>query len=1044
MAGASRVAEWQQSITEIRDSEDHPDDPPLIAQLYVSCSELFRDIITGLSDDASADNSVLISLQRSQSYMVLWADGYGVSDGLLDKALDKSRRARSTTLRLIYSVSQTLTKRLILHVTQEHRNILITKIAAIGLTADKIKFIIEHDDNEDSDSDTSSETSSQAGINDLGEIADDLLTDTQCLMDLGSRFQEDHVGPINVEFAVSAAQLGTWEPSMNFVDRVRWRYPRCETALADRLGKANWDRVLRHREVVSENSRSELTVATPETSIPAKQAPSQVASTTFRDSALGSSATEYAETMVSYRAGQGDSIRVPPLPDGAREGKPFSCIGCGLTVNVKTKSAWKKHLFLDLQPYICLYDGCDFNRTPFPTKTQWECHVNLEHGQSQSTATPSECPICQENASDWQTNTNVHLARHLEEIALTVLPTNLDSEDGTDLDSGLASSETSTTDSVASIGQEDSTHPDALDLSTAGTIVGEVLGPKIWTGSHFLPRFIRQCEVPGEGPCYFYDDGTRCKTVIDGEPVNAHWGVTKAGKPRKRLEIACLTCRVRKIKCDPDYPRCVQCERFGRTCLVKNPPQGDAQAAPVGSDQVHPGTSASATGAGWESPADGQDGNPDLSDSTALPAINSLQAAAATATVATDAGASYTRGKNIQYEQSAYHTSSEMNSSGKDFERHIQTRHDDSKNLHPQPMPSLSSIFGPPSQIRPLHSPVSERPSPIYSPFARPHSLPANPDEPLFHEWIDDLEYYTKKNRHDEDVKEKGKIDRTMTDIYSDELYSPTFSIERATAESRSQTAMPPSNDLFAQRLQAANHQHLIAPTSSPSLSPFRHGSHLAPVLKDFAQSQQDNPEFDIAPVELDLEPGNFPSPTDELAHADRYSQFVQKLTNDSSGIANNHSQIPNNIDRQNGPVLPSLKSQLQYAKPRPVEINQIHLAGSRDTPKPAISDLHDRVPAFPYTVPNSADPANIDTSYGKTVPSNTDMSRPWKCPIPTCRYHEFGWPTKKEMDRHINDRHSATPFMYECLYKPCPYKSKRESNRKQHMAKAHGWKPDP
>ncbi|KAK6828318.1 hypothetical protein PG987_011659 [Apiospora arundinis] len=918
MAGASQVAEWQQSITEIRDSEDHPDDPPLIAQLYVSCSELFRDIITGLSDDASADNSVLISLQRSQSYMVLWADGYGVSDGLLDKALDKSRRARSTTLRLIYSVSQTLTKRLILHVTQEHRNILITKIAAIGLTADKIKFIIEHDDNEDSDSDTSSETSSQAGINDLGEIADDLLTDTQCLMDLGSRFQEDHVGPINVEFAVSAAQLGTWEPSMNFVDRVRWRYPRCETALADRLGKANWDRVLRHREVVSENSRSELTVATPETSIPAKQAPSQVASTTFRDSALGSSApsgiiasghtaTEYAETMVSYRAGQGDSIRVPPLPDGAREGKPFSCIGCGLTVNVKTKSAWKKHLFLDLQPYICLYDGCDFNRTPFPTKTQWECHVNLEHGQSQSTATTSECPICQENASDWQTNTNVHLARHLEEIALTVLPTNLDSEDGTDLDSGLASSETSTTDSVASIGQEDSTHPDALDLSTAG-----------------------------------------------------------------------------------------------------------------------------------------QDGNPDLSDSTALPAINSLQAAAATATVATDAGASYTRGKNIQYEQSAYHTSSEMNSSGKDFERHIQTRHDDSKNLHPQPMPSLSSIFGPPSQIRPLHSPVSERPSPIYSPLARPHSLPANPDEPLIHEWIDGLEYYTKKNRHHEDVKEKGKIDRTMTDIYSDELYSPTFSIERATAESRSQTAMPPSNDLFAQRLQAANHQHLIAPTSSPSLSPFRHGSHLAPVLKDFAQSQQDNPEFDIAPVELDLEPGNFPSPTDELAHADRYSQFVQKLTNDSSGIANNHSQIPNNIDRQNGPVLPSLKSQLQYAKPRPVEINQIHLAGSRDTPKPAISDLHDRVPAFPYTVPNSADPANIDTSYGKTVPSNTDMSRPWKCPIPTCRYYEFGWPTKKEMDRHINDRHSATPFMYECLYKPCPYKSKRESNRKQHMAKAHGWKPDP
>ncbi|KOS16678.1 Zinc finger transcription factor ace1 [Escovopsis weberi] len=66
--------------------------------------------------------------------------------------------------------------------------------------------------------------------------------------------------------------------------------------------------------------------------------------------------------------------------------------------------------------------------------------------------------------------------------------------------------------------------------------------------------------------------------------------------------------------------------------------------------------------------------------------------------------------------------------------------------------------------------------------------------------------------------------------------------------------------------------------------------------------------------------------------------------------------------------------------------------------------------------------------------------SRPWKCPFPTCKYHDYGWPTEKEMDRHINDKHSDAPAMYECLFKPCPYKSKRESNCKQHMEKAHGW----
>ncbi|KAI8965937.1 hypothetical protein F5Y11DRAFT_310857 [Daldinia sp. FL1419] len=66
--------------------------------------------------------------------------------------------------------------------------------------------------------------------------------------------------------------------------------------------------------------------------------------------------------------------------------------------------------------------------------------------------------------------------------------------------------------------------------------------------------------------------------------------------------------------------------------------------------------------------------------------------------------------------------------------------------------------------------------------------------------------------------------------------------------------------------------------------------------------------------------------------------------------------------------------------------------------------------------------------------------SRPWKCPIPTCKYHDYGWPTEKEMDRHVNDKHSAAPPMFECHFKPCPYKSKRESNCKQHMEKAHGW----
>lgn len=66
--------------------------------------------------------------------------------------------------------------------------------------------------------------------------------------------------------------------------------------------------------------------------------------------------------------------------------------------------------------------------------------------------------------------------------------------------------------------------------------------------------------------------------------------------------------------------------------------------------------------------------------------------------------------------------------------------------------------------------------------------------------------------------------------------------------------------------------------------------------------------------------------------------------------------------------------------------------------------------------------------------------SRPWKCSDDKCKYFDLGWPTEKERDRHMNDKHSAAPAQYKCLYPPCTYASKRESNCKQHMEKAHGW----
>jgi hypothetical protein len=89
------------------------------------------------------------------------------------------------------------------------------------------------------------------------------------------------------------------------------------------------------------------------------------------------------------------------------------------------------------------------------------------------------------------------------------------------------------------------------------------------------------------------------------------------------------------------------------------------------------------------------------------------------------------------------------------------------------------------------------------------------------------------------------KLDRTMTDAYTDELYSPNFTI---TPSSSSHPSISPTSDLFNQRLQAAN-QHLSAVSNSPTSatsrdrSPFRAGSPLAPMpLHEFPTSMGPSP----------------------------------------------------------------------------------------------------------------------------------------------------------------------------------------------------------
>ncbi|KAI1403858.1 hypothetical protein F4819DRAFT_193895 [Hypoxylon fuscum] len=117
-----------------------------------------------------------------------------------------------------------------------------------------------------------------------------------------------------------------------------------------------------------------------------------------------------------------------------------------------------------------------------------------------------------------------------------------------------------------------------------------------------------------------------------------------------------------------------------------------------------------------------------------------------------------------------------------------------------------------------------------------------SPATPSYHEAEDDCRR-PRNVFHNNNVP---KLDRTMTDIYNDELYNPNFTITSASPPPQTHLAMSPTNELFAQRLQAANSQRLsavqspVSNTSREDQSPFRQNSPYASVIHEFPQVNMD------------------------------------------------------------------------------------------------------------------------------------------------------------------------------------------------------------
>ncbi|KAJ4861567.1 GATA zinc finger domain-containing protein [Trichoderma breve] len=184
------------------------------------------------------------------------------------------------------------------------------------------------------------------------------------------------------------------------------------------------------------------------------------------------SGTSYANSIAAT-----NELRVPNIPKEYIDG-PFLCPICHTLIIVNDRNSWKKHVFRDLQPYVCLFDNCSSPSQVYQRRKDWiahmkqehwvswscsfgcsksfrsqesfEKHVTTVHGQNfesidfqavlnlcrfpSDTNTVGICPFCFDYEIKSDKSYQSHIGDHLERLALFVLPKTLYDDDSVDDD----------------------------------------------------------------------------------------------------------------------------------------------------------------------------------------------------------------------------------------------------------------------------------------------------------------------------------------------------------------------------------------------------------------------------------------------------------------------------------------------------------------------------------------------------------------------------------------------------------------------------------
>ncbi|KAI0869690.1 hypothetical protein GGS24DRAFT_511705 [Hypoxylon argillaceum] len=265
------------------------------------------------------------------------------------------------------------------------------------------------------------------------------------------------------------------------ISHVQEKFPRMGLQLAERLGRAityrrhffkyREDHYVRISGGIDDDGGPDNDQTTVASSVPEHQKDSLGENPLIDlDARSDISRTSYAPSLNNE-----EGLRVPPIPQQYLDG-PFLCPFCYLMIEVNSRNDWKKHVFRDLQPYMCLDPLCLTPDHKFSRRSDWTYHMKQVHwrvwqcpyecqklldtsnkflrhiqeahykysslreqdtfetmcSQEDPKKASGPCPFCSEVGIRSSTQYSKHVGHHLEQLALFALPviSNGDDESG--------------------------------------------------------------------------------------------------------------------------------------------------------------------------------------------------------------------------------------------------------------------------------------------------------------------------------------------------------------------------------------------------------------------------------------------------------------------------------------------------------------------------------------------------------------------------------------------------------------------------------------